>query len=299
MAKVRGLYRRNGSEFWYFDYLNAEGERVRESSKTTDRETAQRLLDDRRGRIARGEVVLPRIDRVTFDEARQDLLDHYKAHQTRDMRGLEAILAHLTKFFAGKRLVAIKPDVVTRYVLQRQEAGAANGTIRNELDLLTRLLNVAVDNGKLERVPKIPKPAATPARAGFVTDVQFEAIRGHLPEELRVAVTVAYTFGWRKREFLGLRRHQYDAAAGTLRLDPGTTKNKDGRVVRLTAELRAMLDVKVARVRELELKLGRVIPWLFPHLDDRTGKLDVEVTGPGHLDSALGTLREPSPNRPG
>jgi integrase len=248
------------------DYIDSTGKRVRESAKTADRETAQRILDDRRGRVARGEVVLPRADKVTFDEARQDLLDHYRAHQTRRVDALNYLLAHLDKFFAGKKLTAIRPDVVTRYVLLRHEDGAAAGSIRNEIDLLTRLLNVAVENGKLERVPKFQKPKAAPARAGFVTDRQFEAIRAHLPEELKTAVTVAYTFGWRKREFLGLKKHQYDPIAGTLRLEPGTTKNQDGRLVRVTAELAAMLDAQVTRVREMELKLGRVVPWLFPHL---------------------------------
>jgi integrase len=81
-------------------------------------------------------------------------------------------------------------------------------------------------------------------------------------------MTVAYTFGWRKREVLDLKRHQYSAQDETLRLDPGTTKNREGRVVRITPELRAMLDAQVARVRELERKAERVIPWLFPHLDE-------------------------------
>jgi integrase len=80
-------------------------------------------------------------------------------------------------------------------------------------------------------------------------------------------MTVAYTFGWRKREVLGLKRHQYNAQDGTLRLEPGTTKNREGRLVRLTPELHAMLEAQVERVREMERRDGRVIPWLFPHLD--------------------------------
>ena len=80
-------------------------------------------------------------------------------------------------------------------------------------------------------------------------------------------MTVAYTFGWRKREVLDLQKHQYNSQDGTLRLDPGTTKNGEGRVVKVTSELRAMLDAQVARVREIERKAGRVIPWIFPHLE--------------------------------
>jgi len=104
-------------------------------------------------------------------------------------------------------------------------------------------------------------------RAGFVTREQFASVRKHLPEELRVAATVACTFGWRKREVLDLQKGQYSAQDGTLRLDPGTTKNREGRVVRLTPELRVMLDAQVERVRGLGRRAEQVIRWLFPHLE--------------------------------
>jgi integrase len=46
-----------------------------------------------------------------------------------------------------------------------------------------------------------------------------------------------------------------------------TTKNREGRVAYLTPELHAALVAQVERVKALEKKLERVIPWLFPHLD--------------------------------
>jgi integrase len=55
------------------------------------------------------------------------------------------------------------------------------------------------------------------------------------------------------------------AVLGTLRLDPGTTKNDDGRVVYLLADLQAQLGAQMERVRGLERKLGCVLPFLFPH----------------------------------
>ena len=60
MAKARGLYKRAGSPLWYMDYTDSSGRRIRESSKTADREVAQRILDDKRGRVARGEVLCSR-----------------------------------------------------------------------------------------------------------------------------------------------------------------------------------------------------------------------------------------------
>jgi integrase len=37
---------------------------------------------------------------------------------------------------------------------------------------------------------------------------------------------LAYTYGWRRGELLGLRARQVNLHAGTIRLDAGTTKNR-------------------------------------------------------------------------
>jgi integrase len=83
-------------------------------------------------------------------------------------------------------------------------------------------------------------------------------------------IDIEYTFGWRnQREVLTLEKRHLDLTAGTLRLDPGTTKNDDGRVVYLTPELQQALAEQLARVQALERQLGRIIPFLFPHLMGR------------------------------
>jgi integrase len=129
--------------------------------------------------------------------------------------------------------------------------GAANGTINRELEPLSKMLRLAHKNGQLTRLPFVEKLAEA-LRARFVNREQCDTVRKRLPDERRAAMTVAYTFGWRKPEVLDLKKHQYNSQDETLRLDPGTTKNGEGRVVKLTSELRAMLDAQVAWVREIE-----------------------------------------------
>jgi integrase len=57
-------------------------------------------------------------------------------------------------------------------------------------------------------------------------------VRAALPEPLRGLVTFAYFTGWRiPSEVLLLTWPQVDRTAKTIRLEPGTTKNADGRML--------------------------------------------------------------------
>ena len=69
-----------------------------------------------------------------------------------------------------------------------------------------------------------------------------------------------------KSEVLTLTLSQVDLSAGTLRINPGGSKTGEGRVVYLSSEVRMLVEELLERVRTLSRKLGRVIPYLFPHL---------------------------------
>jgi integrase len=176
-------------------------------------------------------------------------------------------LKHLDNFFVGQRIAAINPARITAYMAKRQEEGAANATINRELETLGKMLKLAYENNKLMRLPIIHKLAANPPRNGFFEPEQYEAVRRLLHTDQQLAVSIAHAFGWRMQsEVLTLQRRQVDLEAGTLRLEPGTTKNDDGRVVYLTPELKALITAQLERVRALERETGQIIPYLFPHL---------------------------------
>ena len=111
----------------------ANGRPVRESTRVEKESEARRILKEREGRLATGQPVLPRADRVRYEEVTNDLRQHYQATGSRDMVELEGRLAHLDHVFAGRRVSAIGQPDVTTYVLHRQTKGAANGTINREL----------------------------------------------------------------------------------------------------------------------------------------------------------------------
>ena len=227
---------------WYVD-----GRPMRESTGTEKKREAETFLKDREGGAARGEAVLPRAGKGGWEEAAADLREHYKTTGSREVGEAEGRLKHLDAFFTGYRLAGIGPAEVTRYVAKRQAEptqmiaardGAtitrrltSNGSINRELGVLGRLLRLAYENGKLARLPLIRKLKEAAPRSGFFEREQYEAVRRHLAPDLQAACAIAYTFGWRMRsEVLLLERRHLDLGAGTLRLDPGMTKNGDARV---------------------------------------------------------------------
>jgi integrase len=85
-----------------------------------------------------------------------------------------------------------------------------------------------------------------------------------LPEYARPPATFAYITGWRlKSEILTLQWRQVDFKAGVVRLEPGTTKNLDGRTFPMIPELRATLEAQRAATETLQRMTGSIIPWVF------------------------------------
>jgi integrase len=58
---------------------------------------------------------------------------------------------------------------------------------------------------------------------------------------MRALFEVGSTYGWRHEELLALRVRQVNLLTGTIRLEPGTTKNDDGREVTMTQPVRELL----------------------------------------------------------
>ncbi len=227
---------------WWLDYYH-NGKRIRESSGTTDRAEAQRLLQQRLGQIADGKFAGPAADRVTFEELAADFLNEYRANGRKTLReAMIRVNKHLLPFFGGKTAHKINTTDVREFIAQRQEEGAENGTINCELSAFKRMFNLAMQAEKMARRPHIEMLEMNNVRKGFFERDAFHRLLAGLPDELRPPLTLAYLTGWRiKSEILFLTWARVDLDAGTVRLYRGTTKNKDGRVVYLFPELVALL----------------------------------------------------------
>src|SRR5207247_10603811 len=103
-------------------------------------------------------------------------------------------------------------------------------TIRVELAALKRMFTLGLQAGKVAVRPYILSIEVRNTRSGFFEESDFRTVVGHLPHYLKPVARFAYLTGWRKGEILRLQWQQVDLDAGTVRLEPGTTKNDEGRL---------------------------------------------------------------------
>ncbi len=264
------IYKR-GKVYWVKYYRS--GKSFRESSGSAKESDAKRLLRIREGDIARGIPVAPRVGRVKFDELADDVINDYKINKKRSLRHLEIRLnKHLIPFFGGRRAAAITTADIRKFVARRQEAGASNGEINRELTVLRRAFNLGIQSEKLMHKPYISLLKENNVRTGFFEPEQFSSLHKHLPDYLKPFAHFSYITGWRRGEISGLELRQVDFEAGRVALDPGTTKNDEGRIFPFTRELRELLENQKERTLKLQREEGKVIPWVF-YRHTRTGKI--------------------------
>jgi integrase len=263
-AKGQGLVYQRGATWWVQYYVR--GQRYRESSESTNRADAVRLLRGRLGDAASGKPVGPDVAKTTLAALAVMLMNDYKANDRR-AKVIKAPLAHLKQYFGDTyRAIDITSDRLTAYITARQEKGAANATINRSLAALKRAFTLAEQAGRVARSPHFPMLREDNRRKGFFEHSDYLALIEHLPAYLKPAIQTTYVTGWRiTSEILTRQKHHVDLDAGWLRLEPGETKNGEGRMFPLTPELREVIQHQLQRTRALEVATERIIPWLFHH----------------------------------
>ncbi len=205
------------------------GKPLKRSARTTSRAVASQQLEQWKAQIRQGTYV-PDADQTRFDDLATLLLDEYRANGRKSLGRAAAAVDHLKEFFTGWRAQALSSDRVLGYVRHRQQQRAANATINRELAALKRMFRLGERAGRIVRRPFIDLLQEHNARTGFFERAECDAVLAQVPDDLQPVFTVAYLTGWRvKSELLTRQWAHVDFQSGWLRLEPGETKNAEGR----------------------------------------------------------------------
>jgi len=239
---MRGMGRvfKRGSTYWIA--YNYRGKEYRESARTDNENDAKKLLKKRLGEIASGKLIGPSEERLRFKEMAEALETDYQVNERRSIAHVRGSIRHLRNFFGLDRAIEITTGRIKAYIASRQKEGAANASINRELSALRRMFTLAVQDEYLRHAPHVPKLQENNARQGFVDHEAFMALRANLPRYLRDPITFLYLSGWRVGEMRGLEWRDVDLHGGVVRLRAEISKNKDGRLLPLSAELLEIIE---------------------------------------------------------
>ena len=278
--KGEGSVFQRGAVWWIKYYRN--GKAYRESSKSTKDSVARRLLRKRQGEIEVGRFIGPEAERVTVRELAQDYLNDYRVNAKKSLDKAERMVkrydddgkerdSELIAYFGDCKAHGVGTDRVKQFITKRQEEGLANATINRELSALKRMFNLGIQAEKIHRKPYIPMLKENNARKGFFEHGEFVAFRNALPDYFKPVVTFAYYTGWRKQEILSLKWNHVDLTGRTVRLDVGTTKNDEGRLIVLDGELLETIQRQWEKRKVAEIP-GQSPTLLCPYVFHRDGK---------------------------
>jgi integrase len=267
-AKGTGQIFRVGN-VWKIRYT-VNGRRIQETAGPRKQDAVE-LLKLRLGAAAEGRFSADAL-LMRWEDLEVIILDEHRQH--RSFEKVERhVRRHLRRFFAGWKVARITFDALLRYKQHRLAEGASPSTVRYELSLLCTGLVVAQKAGRLATLPPIPSVRVENTRTSFFEPGEFEALRAHLPPIPRAVVTFMYWTGWRRNEVLSRQWRHVDFQRGVIVLEPGETKNGEGRVFPFSEipELDELLRELRRETEAVQRRLGRVVPWVF-HRDGKPVK---------------------------
>jgi integrase len=238
------LFQPTGCKKWTIQYYR-DGRRIREATGLTSRVRAQDELTKRLNAVNEGNWQPKKKRAVRLQELHDNLLAWYRLNKPKAVKQLGwRWEKHLKAVFADTCAANVTAADLDRYALRRKEEGAENGTVNRELTALRRMYNLARKQGTLTVMPYFSLLPEADPRQGFVDDAQFDRLVAASDEPwMRVFLELGYTYGWRCGELLPLRVKQLNFDRREIRLEVGTTKNKDGREVAMTPTVYTLLKV--------------------------------------------------------
>lgn len=234
------IYRR-GKNYWIKYYRH--GKQFAESTHTDKAEVAKRILKMREGEISQGKMPSICFEKVKFDELMDDYISDYKINDRRSLAKAERCANYLKKEFGSMSATEVNTPNIKRYIEKRMSRGLVNGTINRELAALKKGFHLAArcTPPKVSHVPYIPMLKENNIRKGFIEHEDYLVLHNALSEYLKPVLTFAYFSGWRKSEITNLKWNQVNLRDGIVRLEPGETKNSEGRTLYMEPELLDLL----------------------------------------------------------
>ena len=243
---------------WWMKFYD-QGKPIYRSTEQYEKRNANKVLQKAEGKIAEGQRESPKVHQTRFEDLEKDIQLDYELKGRKTWSRRQQHLAHLRKVFGKMKIKLITTDRLETYVSKRLREEAAPATINRELDCLHRMMVLGARKTPptVGHIPHFPKMQEDNVREGFFEHDAFLTLRAFVPVHIKVAMTIGYYTGMRKREIIGmngLRWEQVSLEEGSIRLKSQQTKTKESRVIYMAGDFLLVM-MKAKQLRDLN----------FPH----------------------------------
>lgn len=246
--------------YWY--KFMWQGKLIRESTKQGNDKVARQIESAHRTALAKGEVgirerkaapslsdfCIKRVQpwaKATFEKSCHKNWLWYRT-------GMRALAGY--KPLAGKPIDEISGELASEFAAYRLHEGMEVSTANNSLRVLRRILNLALEWGVLETVPKIRTLPGEARRERVITPEEEAKYLAAAPESLTSIATVLADTGMRPEECFRLRWDDVtwvNGRNGVLLVTHGKTAAAR-RVIPMTPRVRAVLETRWKAAGELQ-----------------------------------------------
>lgn len=212
MASVRKVERAGTGRASYAWEVRYRDPQRRDRSKTfRTRAEADAFADSVNTDINRGQFLDPQLGKRPFDEWAAEWLEaRRKEIAPKTFMGYEGLIgAHLEPFFGRTPLMKIRPLDVQKFLGEMTDKGLSRARIRQARQVLSMIMNSAVNNGYIGRnpVPRERIKGKEPKRDQHpLTFEQVHAVASAVPDRYRALIYVLAYGGLRWGEAVALRR---------------------------------------------------------------------------------------------
>ena len=222
--------------------ISRNGRTFEKSTKTTNRREAEAILKQR---LKEDDDTPRQFRKLDCNGLHEDLVVEYLVNDRKSIKHLNLRWRlHLRPVFGNLLAAKVKSIDITNYIDKRKQEGGANASINRELAILRRMFSLALENEKVKTPPRIRMLEEKNTRVGFLSSKDRDALAQACSGAglwMRTIFEIGVTLGWRRSELINLRVRQVDLSAGSIRLEPLSTKNSEGRECPMTPTIRRLL----------------------------------------------------------
>jgi integrase len=219
-----GIYKRG--KVWWISY-QCGGKQIRESSHSTNKTVATRLLAKRQGEVLEGRLGLPPSNVPRLLPWADEFLKSVPHPNTRNR--YECSIKALKQFFGPVKITEITPEAIFQFQQRRTSAGISPATVNRDRAVLSRMLNIAkkrrfVTSNPCENAEPLTEKRTRRKAIPFTYEEE-QAIVANSSGWFRILFILLVETGMRaKKEALPLKW-----ADVHFELDPGTIFVKDSK----------------------------------------------------------------------